>query len=76
MYKEEQYEKVVQKIEEIVPTIQNSILIPKFELLKAFAIGRYQERDAYLKALEFVLVQYGNTEEGVKAKQIVKQLRK
>ena len=76
LYKEEQYEKVVQKIEEIVPTIQNSILIPKFELLKAFAIGRYQERDAYIKALEFVLVQYGNTEEGVKAKQIVKQLRK
>ena len=74
LYKEEKYEVVVQKIDEITSTIQNSILIPKFELLKAFAIGKYQEKEAYLKALEFVSVQYGNTEEGKKAKQIVEQL--
>jgi hypothetical protein len=33
-------------------------------------------KDAYLKAMQFVALRYGNSEEGKKAKQIVAQLRK
>ena len=50
--------------------------MPKFELLKAFAIGKFQDKEAYKTALEYVAVSYGNTEEGKKAKAIVTQLIK
>ncbi|MDB4170737.1 hypothetical protein N9750_01310 [Polaribacter sp.] len=76
LYKEELFEEVAQKIDEILPKIQNSILIPKFELLKAYSLGKYMNKDAYLKAMQFVALRYRNSEEGKKAKQIVAQLRK
>ena len=64
------------KINAFVLTIENSDLIPKFELLKAFAIGKFKDKEAYKIALEFVAVSYGNTEEGKKAKAIIAQLSK
>jgi len=76
LYKENKFEEVVQKIEDILPKIQNSVLIPKFELLKAYAIGKYKEKEDYIKAMEFVAISYGSSEEGKKARQIVEQLRK
>ncbi len=76
LYKEDKFEESVIKIDEILPTIQNSKLIPKFELLKAYAIGKYQDKEAYKVAIKFVAVSYGNTEEGKKAKEIIKQLNK
>ena len=75
-YKDAQFEEVVQKIDGLLPKIQNSILIPKFELLKAYSLGKYKNKEAYLNAMEFVALRYGNSEEGKKAKQIVAQLRK
>ena len=76
IYKENKFEETVTKIDETLPTIQNSKLIPKFELLKAYAIGKYKDKEAYKIAMNFVAVSYGNTEEGRKAKEIVKQLSK
>jgi len=76
IYKEDKFEEVITKIDEVLPTIPNADLMPKFELLKAFAIGKFQDKEAYKTALEFVAVNYGNTEEGKKAKAIVTQLTK
>ena len=76
LYKENKYEETIAKIDEIVATVPNSELIPKFELLKAYAIGKYKNKQAYKIALEYVAVSYGNTEEGKKAKEIVQQLSK
>ncbi|WP_158840021.1 type IX secretion system periplasmic lipoprotein PorW/SprE [Polaribacter sp. L3A8] len=76
LYKEDKFDETVTKINKILPTLQNSKLIPKFELLKAYAIGKYKDKEAYKVALDFVAVSYGNTEEGKKAKEIVKQLSK
>ena len=76
VYKENRFEETVAKIDTLIPTIQNSKLIPKFELLKAYAIGKYKKKEAYKIALDFVAVSYGNTEEGKKAKEIVMQLNK
>ena len=36
-----------------MPTLQNSKLIPKFELLKAYATGKYKDKEAYEVALRF-----------------------
>ncbi|APZ45757.1 hypothetical protein BW723_05360 [Polaribacter reichenbachii] len=76
LYKENKFEEVITKVDEFLPTITNSELLPKFELLKAFAIGKFKDKEAYKTALEFVAVSYGNTEEGKRAKAIVAQLEK
>ena len=76
LYKDDKFEETVSKTDEILPKIQNSKLIPKFELLKAYAIGKYKNKEAYKIALEYVAVNYGNTEEGKKAKAVIKQLSK
>lgn len=76
LYKDFKFDELIAKINEFVATVPNSNLVPKFELLKAYAIGKYQDAEAYKIALEFVAVSYGSTEEGKKAKEIVEQLSK
>jgi tetratricopeptide (TPR) repeat protein len=76
LYKANEFEEVVTKIDEFVTTVQDSELVPKFELLKAYAIGKFKDAEAYKTALDFVAVSYGSTEEGKKAKAILKQLKK
>ena len=74
IYKEDKFSDVVSQIIELAPEIKDSNLIAKFELLKALAIGKYQTKEAYKKALEYVSFNYGNTQEGQRAKEIIKQL--
>lgn len=76
LYKDNKFEETITKTDEILPKIQNSKLISKFELLKAYAIGKYKNKEDYKIALEYVAVNYGNTEEGKKAKAVIKQLSK
>jgi hypothetical protein len=76
LYKKGAYENVLISVNNLLPTIAYSKLKPKFELLKAYAIGKYQDRETYQQALEFIAVNYGNTDEGKKAKEILKQLNK
>ncbi|WKD85439.1 hypothetical protein KCTC32516_00779 [Polaribacter huanghezhanensis] len=74
IYKEDKFADVVSQIIELAPEIKDSNLIAKFELLKAMAIGKYQSKETYKKALEYVSFNYGNTKEGQRAKEIIKQL--
>ncbi len=74
-YKADQYEDVVKYTDIILPTVKTSDLLPRFELLKALAIGKYQEKEAYITALKYVAVSYGNTEQGKKAQEILDQLK-
>ena len=76
LYKDNKFEKVVSKVDSIVPTIQANELERKFQLLKALSVGKNDSKEAYKKALEFVSVNYGNFEEGKKAKEILKKLNK
>ena len=76
LYKANKFEEVISKISKYIAKVPGSTLVPKFELLKAFAIGKYQDPQAYKIALDFVAVSYGSTEEGKKAKAILKQLEK
>lgn len=75
IYKEDKFSDVVSQIIELAPEIKDSNLIAKFELLKAMAIGKYQPKEAYRKALMYVSENYGNTKEGQRAKEIIKQLK-
>ncbi len=74
LYKKDRFEEVVLKVNETIPSIQGSELIPKFELLKAYALGKYKSKEEFKKAMEFVALTYANTVEGEKAREIAKQL--
>ncbi|MCB0466334.1 MAG: hypothetical protein KDC78_11785 [Aequorivita sp.] len=64
------YAEVIQKCEDYMMVYNGNDIIPKFELLKATAIGREQGFEAYKKALNFVALNYPSTEEGKQAQQI------
>ena len=49
-------------------------IVPKFELLKATAIGRLQGYDAFNEAINFVALNYANTPEGAQAQNMVNNL--
>jgi len=73
LYKEfeaSKYERVINKCDEYMVIYNGNDIIPKFELLKATAIGRQQGFEAYKKALNFVSLNYPSTEEGKQAQQI------
>tara|TARA_B110000003_G_scaffold72267_1_gene73639 strand:+ start:6089 stop:8296 length:2208 start_codon:yes stop_codon:yes gene_type:complete len=75
LYKDDFFEDVICFIEMTIPTLEEgSSLISKFELLKAYAIGKYQKKDSYISALEKVAVGYPQTEQGKKALEIMKRL--
>jgi hypothetical protein len=77
LYKDDSFEETVCFIEMSIPTLdEGSILIPRFELLKAYAIGKYQRKESYIAALEKVAVDYPQTEQGKKALEIIKRLKK
>lgn len=76
LYKQHKFQEVVSKIDSVSKINKNSILIPKFALLKALSLGKYKDKQTYIKALEFVAIGYANKEEGVKAKEILAQLKK
>jgi len=73
LYKEfeaAKYAEVIQKADEYMMIYNGNEIVPKFELLKATAIGRQQGFEAYKKALNFVSLNYPSTEEGKQAQQI------
>ncbi len=77
LYKDDFFEEAICFIDMTIPTlVENNRLISKFELLKAYAIGKYQKKESYIAALEKVAVDYPQTEQGKKALEIMKRLKK
>ncbi len=73
LYKEfeaSKYESVIQKTDDYITIYNGNDIVPKLELLKATAIGRQQGFEAYKKALNFVALNYPNSEEGKQAQEI------
>lgn len=64
------YAEVIQKSDEYMMVYNGNDIVPKFELLKATAIGRQQGFEAYKNALNFISLNYPSTEEGKQAQQI------
>ncbi|KOY51724.1 TPR domain protein [Polaribacter dokdonensis DSW-5] len=75
LYKDDKFNEVITQIDAFLPSIPNAALLPKFELLKALAIGKFKTKKEYKAALDYIVVSYGNTEEAEKAKAIVAQLK-
>lgn len=70
-YKEKDYNQVKARTAEAIDRWPTEIIIAKFALLNALAIGATEEREQFKNALELVTVAYQNTDEGKKAKEIL-----
>ena len=64
------YQQVIDQCEEYITIYNGNDIIPKLELLKATALGRQEGFEAYKKALNFVALNYPNSEEGKQAQDI------
>jgi tetratricopeptide (TPR) repeat protein len=75
LYKEDKYEEVLVKFDEKLSEFEDSVLMPKFELLKAYAIGKYKDKKSFRLAMEYVAFSYSETEEGKEAQKVVERLK-
>ena len=69
-YVKQEYAEVISKCEEYINQFDGESIVPKFELLKATAIGRLYGYESYRKAINHVGVTYANTPEGKEAQEI------
>ncbi len=63
-YDFQHYEEVYLRSEKAVQQFKDLPIIPKFELLKAYAVKQTKGIDAFKKAIDFVALSYPNTVEG------------
>ena len=70
-YRQQEFLQVITESQENINRFTGDPIVPKFELLKANAIGRLQGFEPYKEALNYVALTYPNNPEGKKAEQII-----
>ena len=75
MYKDEFFEETRCFVNTFWPELDDSVLIPKFALLRAYAIGKYKPKELYIAELEKVAVDYPQTEQSKKALELISRLK-
>ena len=70
-YNDQHYLQVITGAEENINRYTGDPIVPKFEMLKANAIGRLQGFEPFKEALNYVALTYPNNPEGKKAEQMV-----
>lgn len=68
----QEYAAVIDKAETQIIRLEGDDFVPKFELLKASAKGRLFGFKAYKEGIDYVALNYANSEEGKKAQDIAK----
>lgn len=69
-HESQEYAQVISKSEDYIKTFDGESMVPKFELLKATAMGRLYGYNAYKKAVNYLAITYANTPEGKQAQNI------
>ncbi len=70
LFEQQQYAEVIEKSDIYINQFFGDEMVPKFEMLKATAIGRQDGFEAYKQAINFISLNYTNTPEGRKANNI------
>lgn len=70
MFEDEKYAEVIQNADRYINQFFGDEMVPKFEMLKATAIGRQDGFEAYKKAINYISLNYTNTPEGRRANNI------
>ncbi|MDO6516201.1 tetratricopeptide repeat protein [Zobellia uliginosa] len=71
LYRQQEYLKTITGAEENIEKYTGDPIVPKFEMLKANAIGRLNGFKAFEEALNYVALTYPNNPEGKKAEAMV-----
>jgi len=74
-YKDNKFDAVIEKANLAITKYEGHAIVPKFELLKAYTIGKTAGIEAFEVALNFVATNYPNTEEGKKAIELVQTIK-
>lgn len=72
-YEQQHFLEVITQSEEYINQFTGDPIVPKFEMLKANAIGRLQGFEPFKEALNYVALTYPNNPEGKKAEQMVEE---
>ena len=72
-FENQNFELVIVNADRYIDEFAGDSFVPKFELLKATAIGRYRGFEAYEAALNYVALNYPNQEEGKRAKELIEK---
>ncbi|MBF4986110.1 hypothetical protein FNJ87_17910, partial [Nonlabens mediterrranea] len=75
-YEKGNYEIVVSNVERYVTLFNGDPIVPRLELLKAFAAGRLYGFEEYKRGIDFVALNFPNTEVGKSAQQLVLEAEK
>ena len=70
-FKNQKYASVIAESDEMITRFEGEEAVPKFELLKAQAIGRWRGFEDYKNALNYVALNYPQSPEGKKAQFII-----
>ncbi|MEE4247599.1 MAG: hypothetical protein V2I33_19505, partial [Kangiellaceae bacterium] len=70
-YQEQKFLEVITSSQEYINAFTGDPIVPKFEMLKANAIGRLQGFEPYKEALNYVALTYPNNPEGKKAEDMI-----
>ncbi len=70
-YQNGEFKTVLQKTETAIDRFTGDEIVPKFELLKANIIGKLKGLDEYQQALNYVSLNYPNSEEGKTAEKML-----
>jgi len=73
-FEQQQYEYVIAQADTYIDQFVGDPFVPKFELLKATAIGKLRGFEDYKEALNYVALNYPNEEEGKKAQQTLEEV--
>ncbi|TDE06772.1 type IX secretion system periplasmic lipoprotein PorW/SprE [Flavobacterium hiemivividum] len=71
-YENEEFLVVLEQSDEMINQFSGDEIVSKFEFLKANTLGKLKGLKAYKNALQFVVDNYPNSEEGKKAQEILK----
>ncbi|HJY12775.1 MAG TPA: hypothetical protein VJ304_08305, partial [Flavobacterium sp.] len=73
LYEEEQFDVVLNNIDNLINQYAGDEIVSKYELLKANTLGKVNGLAAYKKGLETVADNYPNSEEGKNAREILEK---
>ncbi|MDN3595887.1 tetratricopeptide repeat protein [Zunongwangia endophytica] len=71
LYEDQKFAEVISESNKFITRYSGEEIIPKFELLKAMAIGRLRGLQEYRKALSYVSLTYPQSAEGEQAKNMI-----
>jgi tetratricopeptide (TPR) repeat protein len=74
-YKDNKFDTVIEKANLAITKYEGHAIVSKFELLKAYTIGKKEGIEAFQVALDFVATNYPNTEEGKKALEVIETIK-